>query len=532
MFILKNIFKFRIFNSNKRFFCSKESFSSISQVAKYLSPLLGMNESTIYKHLVKNDIPVNLEPMDIKRKIWYFRYLNASNEDILDHLGLLKQHLSTLENRATILRECGFVEALNLLTVSKYLTIVRRRIKDLKLQRWLSQDLNMYDQLKTQFDFDIRPNVKNCDDLCLQFIREAFLNEYLRRHMKLTENEVKKLWKCYSKIKHRSFGHTQRILDVLQHEYNFKRDKIIANLYLLYADPENLLRYLEIIPSIAGLDIRDVIIKRPKLAMIQCENVRTVLELLRQHQINETEILNYSMILTFSPDTVKTRLGLLSEVKEFNVLSSHPRFLKLITYQPKAVIRLDFLRQLNVRCASLSVLSGSSQNFEKYVRDGCDKLNSKDVCHYLNKIFDRQDNEAIKELKRHPNWYHVPTVQMEDTFEFLKSEGFTSVNIFENIQILLYPKLQIERRLQKLYDCKMQKEPHEDFGLELSNVAPEKILSLCLYLIELDFHFTGDGIWPEEIQQSDATTNHFLPMPESLSKQYKFGMKPARSGSS
>ncbi|XP_058821531.1 transcription termination factor 5, mitochondrial [Topomyia yanbarensis] len=484
----------------------------------------------MYKHLAKNNIPFDLEPEDIKRKISYFRYLNATNEEILNQIGLLMQHFSTLENRATILRECGFVESLNLLTLSKYITIARRRVKDLKVQRLIPQDLDMVAQIKKQFHAKIQASIESIksDELPLQVLRDAFLNEFLRIRLKLSDDEIKKLWKTYSKIKHRSFSHTQRVLDILQHDYNFERDKIVSNLYLLYADPDNLLRYPEVIPSIAGVGIRDVMLKQPKLAMMQCDSIVKVLKLLRKHEINETEILNNSMILTFSPDTVSTRLKLLSQVKEFGILFNHPRFIKLITYQPKAAIRLNFLRQLNVRCASLNVLSGSSQNFEKYVREGCDKIKGKDACHYLNKIFDKQDNEAIKQLKRHPNWYHVPTVRMEDTFEYLKTEGFEPKDIYETIQILLYPKAQVERKLRKLLECRRRNEPHENFAFELSGVMPGKILSLCLYLIELDFHFTGDGVWPEEIQQSDATTNHFIEMPKTLSKEYKFGVKPHR----
>lgn len=30
-----------------------------------------------------------------------------------------------------------------------------------------------------------------------------------------------------------------------------------------------------------------------------------------------------------------------------------------------------------------------------------------------------------------------------------------------------------------------------------ATVPKEKILPLCLYLIEREFHFTGDGIWTE-----------------------------------
>lgn len=60
-----------------------------------------------------------------------------------------------------------------------------------------------------------------------------------------------------------------------------------------------------------------------------------------------------------------------------------------------------------------------------------------------------------------------------------------------------------------------------------------EILTLVLYLIESEFHFTGDGMWTEQQTQHVENFNNLLPdFPESLNKIYKYGVKPSTTTSS
>ncbi|XP_053691382.1 transcription termination factor 5, mitochondrial [Sabethes cyaneus] len=515
---------------SRRLFCSEAGFRNVHQAKRFYAPLLDMKEATVIKYIDKSEFFLDLDQKDVERKINYLKYLNATGTEILEHAQLLTLHLFTLENRATILRESGFVETLTLMTVSKYLTIVRKSVKTLKLHQLIPADLNMVEQMKKQFDVDICPNVdNNSDDVQLQELRKAFLMEFLKIRLQLSEDEITKLWKTYSRLKHRSFGHTQRVLDILQHDYHFGRDKIIGNFYLLCAHPENLLRFPEVVPTIAETSIKEVIMRQPKIAMVQCEKVKDLLDELRKQNICEKGIFIYPIILTLSPETVRARLKELQKHHEFKVLLSNPRIVKLIAYQTKATIRLEFLRQMKVRCASLNVLSGHSKNFERYVLDGYDRTTGKDTSHYLNMIFNQHGMKAMNSLKKHPNWFHVPVIQLRNTFEYLINEGFEADSILENVQILLYPRFRIESKLQTLLDCKERKIQHDEMGLELTSTTPIQILSLCLYLIEVDFRFTGDGVWPEENQQSDTVTTTNIKIPSTLHSTYKYGKKPAGS---
>ncbi|XP_049533021.1 transcription termination factor 5, mitochondrial [Anopheles darlingi] len=496
---------------------------SVNDAAKFYAPHFGVSVSTMYKWLQQNPSVIELDREDTAKKVLYLKHVNVTADEIFQKPQILSYHLVTLENRTTIMRECGLVETLDLNIICNSLRLLRKSIDQLKRHQLIPKDLNMYEQLKRQFEHPIEPRFRWDDQTVLQDMRVPFIDEFLSQRLTLTEADREKLWKSYSKIKYKSFGHTQRVLDILQYEYKFSRDKLIANMYLLHADPENLLRYPEQVPAIGGIELKELAVKYPKIVMVNHATVAKTIAILNQHSIPEAELLKCLCILTLAPSTIEKRIERLKSVKEFEVLAKHPRVLKLIQYQTKATIRLEYLQQLKVRCASLDVLSSHSQNFERYVREGCDRTKGKDTAHFLKAMFGEGGEAALQKIKRHPNWFHVPIVQMKDTVEALLKQQYTNDDILDNVHILLYPLNRIEEKLQVLAN---KAKVNEDLGLDVSQASQTQKLALALYLIELEFHFTGDGVWPEQMQQSDSTSSITIELPESLSTEYKFGKKP------
>lgn len=45
---------------------------------------------------------------------------------------------------------------------------------------------------------------------------------------------------------------------------------------------------------------------------------------------------------------------------------------------------------------------------------------------------------------------------------------------------------------------------------------------MCMYLIEKEYHFTGDGMWSESLQHIDPPLTQMPEMPAAL-KGYRFG---------
>ncbi|XP_053679321.1 transcription termination factor 5, mitochondrial [Anopheles nili] len=497
---------------------------SVLETARLYAPHLGVDYKVVHKWLVKHPDLMELEKEETVRKLSYLKYVYIPPQEILEKPSILFNHLITIENRTTILRECGMVEALTLTVIESYIKLVRKNVDVLKRHNLIPKDLNMYEQLQRQFECPVEPKLHWDDQTLLQEMRIAFFNEFLAKRLDLSTADLEKLWRSYSKIKHKSFGHTQRVIDILQYDYKFSRDKLVANLYLLHADPENLLRFPEEVPTIGGVDLKEVVAKYPKVMMVNHSSVTRVIEILNQLNIPDIEVLKCLSVLTLSPKTIQYRLERLKNVKEFEVLTKHPRVLKLIQYQTKATIRLEYLQQLKVRCASLDVLSSNAHNFERYVREGCDRTKGKDTGHFLKHIFKESGEIALQKLKRHPNWFHVPIVQMQDTVQALLNKKYSLEDILNNVHILLYPLNRIEEKLFALTndDQKLQ----DELGVEFYRANKSQLLALALYLVELDFHFTGDGVWPEQMQQSDSSSSINVELPASLSNEYKFGKKP------
>jgi hypothetical protein len=228
-------------------------------------------------------------------------------------------------------------------------------------------------------------------------------------------------------------------VNILRDRLHFSDERIINNGYLLYADPSNILNILKNIPEIGGHDVREILIRRPKILMSNWESIQKIVNHITHAGIPEKLIIKCLEVLTLGPDTVLERLMDLKKTDEFNVLCNHPRVLRLVHYQNKALSRLNYLQQLKVKCASLHILSASSDTFEKYAREGIDKTKGKDVVHYLAKTFKSEETVVRSTLSRHPNWCHVPILSVKASLDFLKYKKFTNEEIYENIHLLLYP---------------------------------------------------------------------------------------------
>lgn len=266
------------------------------------------------------------------------------------------------------------------------------------------------------------------------------LNIYLKKKIGMKDSEIAKMWKIYGRIKHISFSSIIRAIDILQNELNFTNERIIKNTFTLYCEPDNILKFISDVKNIGDMDIREVLRNRPKILMSNAESIAKSIEIIRKSGIPENSITRCLEVLTLSPITIEERLVELKEVKEFNVLVSHPRILRLVHYHNKAVTRLEYLKQLKVKCASLHILSSHSDAFEKYARDGSDKTRGSDITNLLHVKLNVKNRDDVRhKISRHPNWCHVPIITIKDSFDFLESQKFTVESMFENIHILLYP---------------------------------------------------------------------------------------------
>ncbi|EDW68427.1 transcription termination factor 5, mitochondrial [Drosophila virilis] len=494
----------------------------------YLARTLGSNYRTWAAALEKHPELKTVKRKDLLNSYETLKSLKYSVDDIVTKPMIIYYGASTLSNRHSVLIECGF-QNVKIPTLFKYITVINKPIDMLKGHSYIPYDVNVSQRLAACFT-----NVQLPDDgqladesITLKLLRQTLLNAYLRERLQMDDADLQKMWRVYSRVRHKSFRSVQDIIELLTTVFKFPLERIRKNIFLLHADADNVRRIHREIPTIYGQDIRDIGYRRPKILMSTCDSLKQTLQHVRSFGITEDAVLRCLEVLTLGPDTVLERLRDLNEIEEFQVLGSNPRVLRLVHYQNKARLRLDYLNQLKVRCASLHILSCGSETFAKFARDGSDRTKGRDIIVYLGNILLKDEQVLRNLLSRHPNWCHVPVLHVKQCLEYLLSKRFKLNEIFNNIHLLLYPIKRIEEKLLQLQAA----EAMEELQLPVADVhalSNNEILTLILYLIESEFHFTGDGIWTEQHTHHVENFNNLLPdFPESLNKVYKYGVRPS-----
>ncbi|CAD7093101.1 unnamed protein product [Hermetia illucens] len=493
-----------------------------SQVAR----LLGIDWTACRAIISEHRKIASVKYEDIEESVRMLESFNYSKQDICRHPMLLHTSAVTLQNRYTVLQECGCVK-MTIESLDRFIIMMNREIRIIKLHGIIPEETNVLQQLVDSFlDVRLKVDAKPDDNQLLRVARECVLNAYLKEKLGMNQAQLDKFWYSYKRIRHKSYKSISEMIEILTKELNFSNERIIKNGFVLYADPDNVRRFFEKVKQIGDEDIREILYRRPKIMMTSCDGVKKSIEHITAFGVKENSINKCLDILTLGSDTVLERLKDLDTIEELRALKSNPRILRLVHYQNKARMRLDYLNQLKVKCASLHVLSAHANVFVRYTQDGADKGKGCDTINYLANVLKRTPLEVRDMISRHPNWCHVPTMTVTQSYEFLVSKLFNSEDIFPNLQILLYPIKRINEKLIYLQNDKA----YEDLKLPNNNyttVTNRQTLALCLYLIELEYHFTGDGIWTEQDLHPVENFNSILPdFPDSWKKGYKYGTRP------
>ena len=77
----------------------------------------------------------------------------------------------------------------------------------------------------------------------------------------------------------------------------------------------------------------------------------------QKFEIPDEFIQRKHQVFTMSPETVDFRLQEIQRIPELRMLLSSPNILNLVLHQNKVKSRLSFLQKLQLKCASMQVLS-------------------------------------------------------------------------------------------------------------------------------------------------------------------------------
>lgn len=462
---------------------------------------------------------------DIKASANFLKKQNFSTAEILTRPKILLLNKMTLANRVKVLNECCFID-FKVLYLYKFVSLMNKNIDYLKGFNYVDPTANIPSNLLKLLDIPVTLTTTINESVTLSKTRENIINFYLKAKLEMTSEELAKLWKVYGvRLKSRNIESIVKIIDILENELEFSKQRIIKNGFLLGGCPENLSKMLSDIPAVGGVPFKEIIHQRPKIVMQQVDSISDIIKHVKSFNIPEDRLVKCVEVLTLSSDTVRERLNELSNIDEFKVLISNPRVLRLIHFQTKAKTRLEYLKQLKLNCMSLHVLTGPSDIFEKYAKVGIDKVSGRDSVIFLSETFNIEQESVREYLSRHPNSFYVPVLKLKAAIDYLREKLFTDQEISENMYLLLYPVSKIDHKLASLLQWREENDGSRFIcGVSLSKITNTQLLNLCLYYIEADYHFTGDGTW----DLTRYTSNEMFPttipeFPKTLSKELKFG---------
>lgn len=318
--------------------------------------------------LVGQDHRKNIDPNELLKTKEILKKYNIELNDIDDKdiMRIMTKNSITIESRYTMFKECGFKQ-LDGKIMLNFIRIVRRQIAVLKAYDYISKDVSVAKLLMkhlslTENDVDLS---QFNDEMSLMETRHRLLSLYLRRTLQLNPEQFSRMYATYRPLRHKPFQKIADMLNMCRNELQMSDERIRNNAYVLYADADNINRMIYELKTLCGMDMRELLQKRPKLAASSYESLVQSQQHFRDFGIPDEAAQRCTEIFTLNPNTIYQRLLEVKKIDEFNVLFCNPRILRLVHYQNKARIRLEYLKLMKIKCFSLHCLSTNSATFEK-----------------------------------------------------------------------------------------------------------------------------------------------------------------------
>ncbi|XP_077293809.1 transcription termination factor 5, mitochondrial-like [Arctopsyche grandis] len=490
-----------------------------NDVFAYFTNNLKIPKEKITNILLKTPSIQNTSKEQLFSVLEMFDNHKIDHSELLTYPKLLNFPTTRIDYRIRILTECGFqkVSALEISTYMKLMT--SKTITDLKDAGYLAKDEKVQDRIVKHLTmWPTSPPMINTEDdskLTLNYIRMKVLERYLELILDLQPETFRRGLNTYVKLRHRPLSHINLTLQYLQDVVKMPNKKINSNLFVLLANPRNLHMMLTDVKSLADIDIRDILIKRPTLVNVSYKTFSKIQNLLNDYNIPIESQQKCLEIYSLSFETIQQRFKDIKTIPEFNALINHPRILRLIYYKTKADSRLQNSKLTN-QCVSLNMLSASSKNYDSIFSNIDERSSCRDYIQNIITQLDRKYtyNEIKDKIQRHAYFTKTATTNVKFTLDQLRTKNFTAEDLFLNCQICLYPWEKIEKYLNillrpynlsenRLKLCILNNINEEQIAFE--RLTKSQILSLTLYYLEKRHNFNDQGIW---IQQSPSDKDH------------------------
>ncbi|RZF46065.1 hypothetical protein LSTR_LSTR004778 [Laodelphax striatellus] len=485
-------------------------FSTNTQdVVEYLIELSGCTKRKA-ESVSKNRC---LDIEDIKNS---YAFLNSIGkvQNLSKHVKVLVTHPTTLKNHYLILEEIGMKKSrINLKSFGRFYPILNTSQSKLQDLGYLDKDVDVIrnclshaglpENTELNLLSEKRGEKLQPKDVEVTVVHRCVMSLLLKS--KLTDSSLADALSVHKRLHFKSLRYISSSYDILTKKCEIPEQKIINDTGLLCALPSNIEAIIDGIPTLGGVETKEIVKMFPKIVLNDYSSLIKINECLKKYNISPEAVLKTPMVFTLSPKTVEERLQTFKNDSNLNLWSFHPQMLRMILYQRKALKRVVELKENNLKCSSIFLLQCADVSFKKR-KEGLDRTSGGDIVWLLRKTLGVDAKSIRSRLKKHPHWLYVPITNIKATLDLLLERKFTRDEIFKSLLIILYPRNIVEQQLNRLssqegIDCCKQ-------GNELRQ---DTILPLTLYFIELQSHFSSEAIWSYEksvdFENQTETTN-------------------------
>ncbi|KAL2714604.1 hypothetical protein V1478_015789 [Vespula squamosa] len=298
--------------------------------------------------------------------------------------------------------------------------------------------------------------------------------------------------------KFKSFRLMTKLINIFIESYGLDLEYIRNHLIILDMCPNQVQSALENLKDIkiANFTFHDIFKRFHEIILCDPENIKKLLESFKKYELDNKILLSCLRIFTIKNEDFVNKMDTLLTIPDLRVWCKTPRILFFIVRKNVVNERIEFFRKNdNIKWINSYLLTSDKTYFEKYNRGEFSFSKKKKYIEYiLDKELGIKSKDLINKFQQHPYWNRVSFVDLDNTLCTIK-ENFSREDICNNIHIILYPWSIINKVLKSIQESD-----------KYSKYTPSQQLALCLYFMEKDNHFTGDGIWnimEEERQLKD-----------------------------
>ncbi|KAK2587874.1 hypothetical protein KPH14_003971 [Odynerus spinipes] len=290
--------------------------------------------------------------------------------------------------------------------------------------------------------------------------------------------------------KYKSIRLSGRLFKLFKEEIGVDENYFKCRLYISDMCPDNVEYMLESLENIqiGSLTVREAIKKKPQISQYDPENIKQLLQSFKTYGIPPIAVNRCLQVCKLKHEVFIQRMKQLLSFPDTSLWTKNPQILHIILNENIGE-RIDYLREIgHMKWINMRLLISNDSYFAKFKKDEIAPSNKRTYvrCIIYKEIGSNRD-DIVELLTRHPYWNRVSFLDIYYTLQFLK-ERFHIKDICCNIHLILYPRSAIEATLENI-------ENYTYIHNQKYTFTSSQLLALCLYLIEKNNHFTGDGIW-------------------------------------